>query len=250
MSSRLQGAFPRIQRRQSSRGRVPLPGLPVEAARVPQDSAGPDVGFDPALQYSLVPATACPASESMASVNAEATRRNHALEERFVNSSKIVRDGPARWQNVRRTGSDRPRLISVMRVVHETMETSIGRRNGRLRTRSASLTSVVVKSVDVVAVRRAADDYARHLLESRPDVEEIIMFGSFATNTYAPGSDLDVFILLSDSDLAVRDRIPGLLPVRFPIGVDVFPFTRAEVERMEHAPLLAAVRASTWRYSR
>jgi predicted nucleotidyltransferase len=99
-------------------------------------------------------------------------------------------------------------------------------------------------------VRRAVDDYAKRLLAARPDVEEIIVFGSFATGTYVPGSDLDLFIILTHSDKSVRDRIPDLLPDAFPVGVDLFPYTRSEMEGLADSPLLAAVATSAWRYSR
>jgi predicted nucleotidyltransferase len=61
------------------------------------------------------------------------------------------------------------------------------------------------------------DEYARKLLDTRSEVEEVIVFGSFENDTYAPGSDLDVFIVLSEAD---------------------------------DSPLLEAVRKSNWRYRR
>jgi len=52
------------------------------------------------------------------------------------------------------------------------------------------LSSVRVFSVDVPAVRREMDEYAREVLATHPEVEEIIVFGSFENDTYAPGSIL------------------------------------------------------------
>jgi hypothetical protein len=34
------------------------------------------------------------------------------------------------------------------------------------------------------------------------------------------------------------------------VGIDIFPFTRAEIAAREPSPLLDAVRASRWRYRR
>ena len=112
------------------------------------------------------------------------------------------------------------------------------------------MNSVEIKSVDAALVRRCADEYATRLLATRDDVEEVIVFGSFADQTYAPGSDLDVFIVLASADLPIRERIPAFLPDSFPVPVDAFPFTRAEMTERSDSPLLAAVSASTWRYSR
>lgn len=94
------------------------------------------------------------------------------------------------------------------------------------------------------------DEYAARLLAGHPEVEEVVVFGSFADGTYAPGSDLDVFLRLTGSDKSVRDRIPDLLPRFFPVGVDLFPFTDAELANRQDSPVLQAVRRSVWRYSR
>lgn len=112
------------------------------------------------------------------------------------------------------------------------------------------MSSVVVKWVDAAAVRRAVDAYAARLLSSRPDVEEVVVFGSFEKGDYAPGSDVDVFVILASADKPVRERVPELLPGAFPVGVDVFPFTREEMESLSPSPLLDAVRSSRWRYRR
>jgi predicted nucleotidyltransferase len=58
------------------------------------------------------------------------------------------------------------------------------------------------------------DAYAARLLSSHPEVEEIVVFGSFAKGTYSPGSDIDVFILLSHSNKRIRERIPDFLPAQ------------------------------------
>ncbi len=110
--------------------------------------------------------------------------------------------------------------------------------------------SVVVKSVDEAAVRRAADAYAAALLSSRQDVEEIVVFGSFEAGSYAPGSDLDVLIVLTRADAPVRDRIPALLPRTFPVPADLFPYTRDELRERADSPIVRAADASTWRYLR
>ena len=95
------------------------------------------------------------------------------------------------------------------------------------------------------------DEYARELLVEHAEIEEVIVFGSFENDTYAPGSDLDVFIVLRDATDPPRERIARFLPDRgFAVSVDVFPFTRAEMEERRDSPLLVAVRKSHWRYSR
>jgi predicted nucleotidyltransferase len=93
------------------------------------------------------------------------------------------------------------------------------------------------------------DKYARELLATHSEVEEIIVFGSFENNTYAPGSDLDVFIVLREANDRPRDRIPRFLPKKsLIVPVDVFAFTRGEMEERQDSSLLLAVRKSRWRY--
>jgi predicted nucleotidyltransferase len=113
------------------------------------------------------------------------------------------------------------------------------------------LSSVKIFSVNVAAVRRGMDEYGRELLATHPEGEEIIVFGSFANDAYAPGSDLDVFIVPREANDSPRDRIPRFLPDNaLGVPVDVFPFTRAEMEERRDSPLLAAMRQSNWRYRR
>jgi len=94
------------------------------------------------------------------------------------------------------------------------------------------------------------DDYARGVLVTWPEVEEVVVFGSFENGTYAPGSDLDVFIVMSRSDQSVRDRIRALRTGRFPVPVDLFPYTRDEMASLTPSLLLDAVARSGWRYRR
>jgi predicted nucleotidyltransferase len=113
------------------------------------------------------------------------------------------------------------------------------------------LNSVKIFSVDVAAVRRGMDEYARDLLRSHPEVEEVIVFGSFENDTYAPGSDLDVFIVLREASDSPRDRAPRFSPDKsLGVPVDVFAFTRAEMADRGDSPLVAAVKKSHWRYQR
>jgi predicted nucleotidyltransferase len=112
------------------------------------------------------------------------------------------------------------------------------------------LGSVEIKSVDAKEVRRRADEYARELFATQLAVEEVIVFGSFANDTYAPGSALDLFIVLNEANERPRERVRQFLPTRFPVPVDVFPFTRAEMEELRDSPLMVAVRKSKWRCRR
>lgn len=110
--------------------------------------------------------------------------------------------------------------------------------------------SVVVRSVDEVAVRVAMDQYAAALFQQCPELEEIVVFGSMAEGNYAPGSDIDVLLVLSRSEDPVWERVPRLLPRSFPVPVDLFPYTREELARRRDSPVVATAQRSRWRYCR
>jgi len=60
-----------------------------------------------------------------------------------------------------------------------------------------------------------------------------------AEGAAVPGSDVDLLLILAASDRPFLDRIPLFLPSWFPVGVDVFPYTREELEqKAEGNPLI------------
>jgi predicted nucleotidyltransferase len=65
-----------------------------------------------------------------------------------------------------------------------------------------------------------------------PEIEEVLLFGSLARGEAVPGSDADLLVILSSASQSFMDRIPHYLPVGLPLGVDVFPYTQAEIDRM------------------
>jgi predicted nucleotidyltransferase len=93
------------------------------------------------------------------------------------------------------------------------------------------------------------DAYAARLL-ARPEVDEVVVFGSFERDTYAPGSDLDVLVVLRELPHSIRDRAGEYRPVRFPVPVDLFAFTRSELEARQASPMTQAFQTSRWRYRR
>jgi predicted nucleotidyltransferase len=79
---------------------------------------------------------------------------------------------------------------------------------------------------------RAVEAYIARLREDRPEVEQVIWFGSWVDGLPTPGSDVDLCLVLSSSNKPMRERIADYLPVGFPVGIDLFPYTRDEMERL------------------
>ena len=96
------------------------------------------------------------------------------------------------------------------------------------------MSSVVIKSIDREQIQQAVADYAAQLRQSHPEVRRVIWFGSWVSGLPAPGSDVDLCLILSSSDKPVRERISDYLPLGFPVGVDLFAYTQAEFERLQH----------------
>ncbi len=98
--------------------------------------------------------------------------------------------------------------------------------------RSQSLGSVVVRSADRPAIEASVREYVAGLIGAHPQIVEIIWFGSWINGIPTPASDVDICIVLSHSDIPFRDRIPEFLPVGFPVGIDVFPYTVEEMRTL------------------
>lgn len=94
------------------------------------------------------------------------------------------------------------------------------------------MSTVKVTWFDRQGVEQALGDHVRRLTGRHPEIEEVILFGSLVSGTPVPGSDVDLLLVLSHSNRSFLDRIPAYLPTGFPVSVDVFPYTREELERM------------------
>jgi len=96
----------------------------------------------------------------------------------------------------------------------------------------------------------AARSWAADLRSRRPELVRVGLFGSYVTDTYGPGSDLDVLIEVTQASVTRRaDRADDYLPKAFPVGVDLFVYTSAELARLraEGSGWLAAIdRDAVW----
>lgn len=76
---------------------------------------------------------------------------------------------------------------------------------------------------------------ARILAETHPEIAEIWLFGSLARGQAVPGSDADLLLVLEGCDLPFLDRSVHYQPEFTGVGVDLFAYTREELEQMEKA---------------
>jgi len=92
---------------------------------------------------------------------------------------------------------------------------------------------VKVKFADKDSVFRQISRFVAELKRTRPEVERVGMFGSYANDTFGPASDVDLLIILQHSGKRFLDRIPDFIPDNLSVSCDVFPYTSEEVEKMK-----------------
>jgi len=88
-------------------------------------------------------------------------------------------------------------------------------------------------------------DRAHRLLEQRPDVLEVRLFGSLATGAARPGSDADLFIVVRDGAPPFLQRIAELARYFTGVGIgcDVIAYTESECRMLaeQHGAFARAV---------
>ena len=62
--------------------------------------------------------------------------------------------------------------------------------------------SVRIRYLDKPAITEAISHLVEELSQKHPEVEKIYLFGSFARGEAVPGSDVDILVVLTDSDLS------------------------------------------------
>ena len=69
--------------------------------------------------------------------------------------------------------------------------------------------------------------------KAHPEISRIGLFGSYAKGAFAPGSDIDLLILVSESsEPRWFMRSAGFDTLKLSVGADLFVYTEAEAERM------------------
>jgi predicted nucleotidyltransferase len=85
-------------------------------------------------------------------------------------------------------------------------------------------------------ILKALEDLIQQWTQRHPELEQVILFGSFARGDYFPGSDVDMLLILEKSDQPFLSRMVKFLPAHFLIDIDIFPYARDEFERIIKEP--------------
>jgi predicted nucleotidyltransferase len=78
-------------------------------------------------------------------------------------------------------------------------------------------------------------------MRNDPAVEQVWCVGSYARGDWGVGSDIDIVVILTHSDLAPNERYRIYYPSRLPVPADLWVHTLAELET------LAARAPGLWR---
>jgi len=93
---------------------------------------------------------------------------------------------------------------------------------------------VQVTFLDRHELLRALREVVLGLPGTHPELESVVLFGSVARGEAVPGSDVDLLLILERCDLPWMERLVRYAVSRVAgVAVEVFPYTRAEIERME-----------------
>ena len=101
-----------------------------------------------------------------------------------------------------------------------------------LQTRSYG--TVEITSVDREALVAELRSGAERLGREAPEVQEVGLFGSFARGDHTPESDVDLAVIVSESDLPFLERPDRYRDafLRVPLDVNLTVYTTAEADRL------------------
>jgi predicted nucleotidyltransferase len=91
----------------------------------------------------------------------------------------------------------------------------------------------VIKSIDREKIDSAVRLYSRQIYAAHPEIIRIIWFGSWIHGHPAPGSDVDLCIIVKSSTFKIYERPPQYLPVGFPTGMDIHVYTTNEFQQLD-----------------
>lgn len=101
--------------------------------------------------------------------------------------------------------------------------------------------SSVVKWPDAQAVDHALREWAQALAQHRPEMLRVGYIGSYARGDWSVGSDLDVLLIVAQSDLPFEQRAAAWNVDTLPVPVDLMVYTLDEWLRIPRDSRFAQV---------
>lgn len=126
----------------------------------------------------------------------------------------------------------RPGIPNRIRQALRLIITCKGRLFVRYPTPKVSSSSLKVFWLNRKETTRRLQIAMKALKERHPEIGRAVLFGSLERGDAVPGSDADVLVVLSATDLTVDERAAVYRPEGVGIPVDLFVYTRTELDGM------------------
>lgn len=93
---------------------------------------------------------------------------------------------------------------------------------------------VEILSIDKEQLKKMLQEISIKIKTDHPEVNEIILFGSFSKNEFTPWSDLDIAIIVEQTDKSFIKRLDDFLDyfLPFPLDVNLAIYTSKEKSKM------------------
>lgn len=108
------------------------------------------------------------------------------------------------------------------------------------------LDSDVMRWPDANAVHAAAAEWASDVSAGHEDVLAVGYFGSYARGDWGVGSDLDIVIIVHETDTLFENRSLRFGPPALPVPVDVLIYTSAEWKVVSREGMRRPAREMVW----
>lgn len=96
-----------------------------------------------------------------------------------------------------------------------------------------SLNSSVLKWPDAQTVLAAVREWAETLASRHPSIQKIGCFGSYARGDWGVGSDVDLLMVVTHTDLPFEQRALSFDATALPVAADVVVYTLDEWQNLQ-----------------
>lgn len=111
------------------------------------------------------------------------------------------------------------------------------------KTPKESSHTVRIFSLDRARTIRQVQKAVKEAQAKRAEIEQVVLFGSLSREDAVPGGDADILLMLRESSLPFHERSVHYMPECTGIEVDLFAYTRAEIEEMTNSSNTFILRA-------